>query len=178
MLKQKRLKKQLGDGYFFEQRLSAAVVKNLLDMLGGSNHFLIAASLTVGVVKLDAVVYWNNGKYSLGYDLMVKDMPESEFMLSAWGGYALFRSSYLQSEFILNREKGNIARMREILAEEKELALLMYDLMQKSSLIGYEAANHYYFSKGQLAEKIINCHYIMDIFTKKNQCVLEEGVAF
>ena len=77
MLKQKRLKKQLGDGYFFEQRLSAAVVKNLLDMLGGSNHFLIAASLTVGVVKLDAVVYWSNGKYSLGYDLMVKDTPES-----------------------------------------------------------------------------------------------------
>lgn len=77
MLKQKRLKKQLGNGYFFEQRLSAAVVKNLLDMLGGSNHFLIAASLTVGVVKLDAVVYWSNGKYSLGYDLMVKDTPES-----------------------------------------------------------------------------------------------------
>ena len=77
MLKQKRLKKLLGQGYFFEQRLSAAVVKNLLDMLNGSNHFLIAASLTVGVVKLDAVVYWNNGKYSLGYDLMVKDAPDS-----------------------------------------------------------------------------------------------------
>ena len=53
------------------------MVKNLLDMLGGSNLFLIAASLTVGVVKLDAVVYWNNGKYSLGYDLMVKDSPDS-----------------------------------------------------------------------------------------------------
>lgn len=77
MLKQKRLKKLLGQGYFFEQRLSAAVVKNLLEMLNGSNHFLIAASLTVGVVKLDAVVYWNNGKYSLGYDLMVKDAPDS-----------------------------------------------------------------------------------------------------
>ena len=29
MLKQMRLKKQLGDGYFYEQRLSPAVVKNL-----------------------------------------------------------------------------------------------------------------------------------------------------
>lgn len=77
MLKQKRLKKLLGDRYFFEQRLSAAVVKNLLEMLNGSNHFLIAASLTAGVVKLEAVVYWNNGKYSLGYDLMVKDAPDS-----------------------------------------------------------------------------------------------------
>lgn len=77
MLKQKRLKKQLGEDYFFEQRLTPAVVKNLLDTLGGSNHFLVASSLRVGVVKLEAVIYWSNGKYSLGYDLMVKDTPDS-----------------------------------------------------------------------------------------------------
>lgn len=77
MLKQKRLKKQLGKRYFFEQRLSSAVAANLLETLDGSNHFLIAASLAVGVVKLEAVVYWNNGKYSLGYDLLVKDTPLS-----------------------------------------------------------------------------------------------------
>jgi len=75
--KQKRLKKQLGDSYFFEQRLSAAVVKNLLSQLTGSNTFLVAASLTVGVVRLEAVVYWNAGRYSLGYDLMVKDTLDS-----------------------------------------------------------------------------------------------------
>lgn len=73
MLKQKKLKKQLGKGYFFEQRLSAAVAANLLEQLEGSNHFLVAASLAVGAVKLEAVVYWNSGKYQLGYDLMVKD---------------------------------------------------------------------------------------------------------
>ena len=76
-MKQKRLRKQLGTGYFFEQRLSAAVVANLLETLDGSNHFLIAASLAVGAVKLEAVVYWNNGRYALGYDLMVKDSPDS-----------------------------------------------------------------------------------------------------
>ena len=76
-MKQKRLKKQLGTGYFFEQRLSAAVAANLLETLDGSNHFLIAAGLAVGAVKLEAVVYWDNGKYSLGYDLMVKDTPFS-----------------------------------------------------------------------------------------------------
>ena len=75
--KQKRLKKQLGDGYLFEQRLSAAVVKNLLTQLTGSNTFLVAACLTAGVVRLEAVVYWNAGRYSLGYDLMVKDTPDS-----------------------------------------------------------------------------------------------------
>jgi predicted DNA-binding protein YlxM (UPF0122 family) len=30
-----------------------------------------------------------------------------------------------------------------------------------------EAANHYYFSKGQIAEKIINCNYIIDSYSKK-----------
>lgn len=77
MHEQKRLKKQLKAGYSFEQRLSPAVVRNLLEMLEGSNHFLVAASLTAGVVKLEAVVYWSNGKYALGYDLMVKDSPDS-----------------------------------------------------------------------------------------------------
>ena len=77
MLKQMRLKKQLGDGYFYEQRLSPAVVKNLLEILDGGSTFLVAASLTAGVVKLEAVIYWNNGQYYLGYDLLVKDAPES-----------------------------------------------------------------------------------------------------
>ena len=76
-MKQKRLKKQLGEGYFFEQRLSAAVVANLLETLDSSNHFLVASCLAVGAVKLEAVVYWDNGKYSLGYDLLVKDTPLS-----------------------------------------------------------------------------------------------------
>ena len=75
MSKQKRLKKQLGKQYVFEQNLSAAAAANLLETLDGSNHFLVAASLTVGAVKLETVVYWSNGKYSLGYDLMVKDTP-------------------------------------------------------------------------------------------------------
>lgn len=75
--KQKRLKKQLGSGYQFEQRFSAKNLARMLQRLGGSNHFLIAASLAVGAVKLEAVVYWNNGKYSLGYDLLVKDTPLS-----------------------------------------------------------------------------------------------------
>ena len=77
MLKQKRLKKQLGKGYYFEQKLSAEKVANFLEKLEGTNHFRIAAALAVGAVKLEAVVYWNNGKYTLGYDLLVKETPFS-----------------------------------------------------------------------------------------------------
>ncbi len=100
-----------------------------------------------------------NEQWKKGLDLL-NSVPECDFTLTAWGGYALFYSSYLQADFIANREIGNVLRMREIVTEEKELALLMYDLMQKSSLFGYEAANHYYFNKGMLAEKVINCEYL------------------
>ncbi|MBQ3123951.1 MAG: hypothetical protein IJC09_00830 [Clostridia bacterium] len=91
---------------------------------------------------------------------LLDGIPECEFTLTAWGGYALFYSSYLQADFIVNRGAGNVSRMCEIAEKEKHLALLMYDLMQKCSLFGYEAANHYYFNKGMLAEKVINCEYL------------------
>lgn len=77
MSKQKRLKKELGTGYQFEQRFSAKNLTRMLERLEGSNHFRVVAILTAGAVRLEAVVYWDNGKYSLGYDLMVKDTPFS-----------------------------------------------------------------------------------------------------
>lgn len=77
MSKQKRLKKELGTGYRFEQRLTAKNLARLMERLEGSNHFRVVAILTAGAVRLEAVVYWDNGKYSLGYDLMVKDTPFS-----------------------------------------------------------------------------------------------------
>ena len=46
--------------------------------------------------------------------------------------------------------------------EEIKTAQDMLELMNKDASIGFEAANHYYFSKGQLAEKIINCRYLLD----------------
>ena len=77
MSKQKRLKKELGTGYRFEQRFSAKKLAQMLERLEGSNHFRVVAILTAGAVRLEAVVYWDNGKYSLGYDLMVMDTPFS-----------------------------------------------------------------------------------------------------
>ena len=38
----------------------------------------------------------------------------------------------------------------------------MLSLMLCEPAIGFEAANHYYFSRGQLAEKILNCHYLLE----------------
>lgn len=75
--KQKRLKKQLGTGYQFEQRFSAKNLARMLRRLEGSNHFRVAAILSAGAVRLEAVVYWDNGKYSLGYDLHGVPVPQA-----------------------------------------------------------------------------------------------------
>ena len=75
--KQRQVKKAVKEGYFFEQRFSVETVQRMLNWLEPSNSIVIAASLTAGFVRLDAVIYWEQGKYHLGYDLMVKDSPFS-----------------------------------------------------------------------------------------------------
>lgn len=93
---------------------------------------------------------------------LISDMPDdNQFKLCAVGGYLLFYSSYLQSEFCDKQSCGDVGYLRDITKKERENALEMYRLMQNSSLIGYEAANHYYFNRGMLAEKVLNCDYIL-----------------
>lgn len=53
----------------------------------------------------------------------------------------------------------------DVAKDELEIARRMLELMNKNASIGFEAANHYYFSKLQLAEKIVNCNHIIEIFS-------------
>lgn len=91
----------------------------------------------------------------------IEQMPDSIFKQVAFGAYAVFNSSYLQTEFIDKRYKKDSELLSKIVKEEEEMALAMYKLMQKNSLFGYEASNHYYFNKTILAEKVINCEYVL-----------------
>ncbi len=96
---------------------------------------------------------------------VIENMPDCAFKEAAWGAYTLFNSSYLQAEFTDKRDSGDAEYLLKLLSEEKEMAMIMYGLMQKSSLFGYEAANHYYFNRGMLAEKVINCEYLAEKFS-------------
>ena len=75
-------------------------MKNMLAMVNGSNHFLTVASLTVGIVKLEAILYWYNGKYSLGYDVMVRDAPECP----EWSCYESLQEEVRYNAWNLERE--------------------------------------------------------------------------
>jgi hypothetical protein len=65
--------------------------------------------------------------------------------------------------FIMARDAGDAQAMREIAAEELQNALALYSIMQKNPHVGFEAANHYYYNKGMLAEKVINCAQIIGV---------------
>ena len=98
---------------------------------------------------------------------MLSPSDESEGAIMARAAYCLFKSSLNQIRFIRARDEKRYCDAVEAAREELNVAKNMLELMNKNAAIGYEAANHYYFSKGQLAEKIINCNYIIDVFSKK-----------
>ena len=78
MNQRKALKKQLGDGYSYEKIKSASDVKRILSTAEPLGFDMIVSSLTVGCVRLEAVLYQQSGRKKLGYDLFVKDTPTGQ----------------------------------------------------------------------------------------------------
>ena len=78
MNERKKLKKQLVDKYIFKMYLSVNEVKNLLSENPKNKHDTLFASLTVGCVKINAVVFPTPDKMLIGFDILVKDTPDSE----------------------------------------------------------------------------------------------------
>jgi len=91
---------------------------------------------------------------------IITDMPDSEFSDMANYGYSLFKSSYNQAKFYALRNKGKEIP-KELIENEKNLAINNYKIMQRNYTVGYEAANHYYVTKTMLLEKIVQCDYLL-----------------
>ena len=103
-------------------------------------------------------------KWEEGLALLTDD--GSELWIMANAAYCQFRSSLNQIRFYRAREAGNKAAMKENAENELILTQKMLALMNRDASIGFEAANHYYFSKGNLAEKILNCHHVIAQLSK------------
>lgn len=95
---------------------------------------------------------------------LLPDNDDSETSLMAYATYCLYKSSLNQIKFIRARDDGRYLDAIEIARDEEKITRLMIDLMNKNASIGYEAANHYFFSKGQLVEKIVNVRYVIDMY--------------
>ena len=61
----------------FERQLSVHEAKNLLRQDPKEISPQVVQSLTAGCVKIELCVYAQNGKARLGYDVFVKDSPDS-----------------------------------------------------------------------------------------------------
>lgn len=84
-----------------------------------------------------------------------------------------YQSSANQARFVLARnaflsasspEQKTASRqtLREILGEELQLAARLHTLQTQDSRLGFEASNHYFYVPVDLAEKVLNCQFLLD----------------
>lgn len=105
-------------------------------------------------------------KWSKGLAILEKALgtPESnpcEMNIMAHSAYSLYKSCLNQIRFYRARARQDKDAMLQLAKEEITCAETMLSMMRLNSAVGFEAANHYYFSKGQLREKILNCYDII-----------------
>lgn len=88
--------------------------------------------------------------------------------------YSLFKSSYNQIRFIRLRDKfanDSLEKTRkdilEVIRNEKTLAEKVYRIMRRHPEVGFEAANHYYYSTDNVLEKLVNCQWLEEYYDKK-----------
>lgn len=77
MSRKKELQRQLGGRYFYERFLSEREIKKLRREIPSDFSETVAATLTVGCLRLTVVLYRSGDKLLLGYDVFVKDDPDS-----------------------------------------------------------------------------------------------------
>jgi len=53
------------------------------------------------------------------------------------------------------------AELKQLARDEMQLARQLYSIARQDSTIGYEASNHYYYRPLDLAEKVLNCEYVL-----------------
>ena len=105
-------------------------------------------------------------EWKKGLDMLATG-DNGEVAVMARATYCLFKSSLDQVRFIRARDEH---RYEDAIAAAKceiDTAKMMLDAMNANAAIGYEAANHYYFSKMQLVEKVINCYHTISVFEKR-----------
>lgn len=104
MNERKKLKKQLDDKYIFKKYLSSAEVRKLLCENPKDKHEKLFASLTVGCVKINAIIFPTPDNMTIGYDILVKDTSDS----TEWICYDTLNDEVKFSVLNLEQEMFNV----------------------------------------------------------------------
>lgn len=87
---------------------------------------------------------------------------DGELEIMAQAAWCIYSASLNQIRFYLAREAGDKAAMLAAAEAEEVCARKMLELMNRNATIGFEAANHYYFTRGGIREKILNCRNVIE----------------
>lgn len=77
MSRKRELQRQLGSRYSYERLLNDSEILRIKRQIPADFSETTAAVLTAGCLRLDAVLYLSCKKLLLGYDVFVKDDPDS-----------------------------------------------------------------------------------------------------
>ena len=77
MSRKRELQKQLGNGYIYERYLDERSLRQLKKQPPDDFSETVIAALTVGCLRLNAVLYLSDRTLIQGYDVLVKDDPAS-----------------------------------------------------------------------------------------------------
>jgi hypothetical protein len=90
-----------------------------------------------------------------------KRIAFDELRRMALAAYCHFRSTYLQTAFVrVRQDPDSLERIGAILDEELELATVLSRLNGEDARIGFEASNHYFYTRNDLMEKILNVEHL------------------
>jgi hypothetical protein len=86
-----------------------------------------------------------------------------EILLFAEVAYLHFEADVLQTEFSFYKRKENFDKIKllKITRRAFNATKELMRLQSRDSRIGYEASNHYYYTKRTLMEKLVNCKNII-----------------
>lgn len=119
---------------------------------------------------------WHEGLNHLEQAILQRNVTNQfELQLDlgvATAAYCHFASSANQVSFIISRDalvqsanncEGTEIRTRlvKIFEDEINLATRLFALSRHDSRLGFEPSNHYFYVPGDLAEKVINCEYLL-----------------
>ena len=106
-----------------------------------------------------------------GLDILAQAEPEvhaeeradfTDLYDVAQAAYCHFRSTCLQVRFVMARNHGfDRPAMAECLREEIRIAKKLHAIVRRDSRIGFEASNHYFYTLGDLREKVISCAHLL-----------------
>jgi hypothetical protein len=64
-----------------------------------------------------------------------------------------------QFDFVRDRNRGTVRQ--DVLKSEIDLAMRLIGCVRADPRIGFEASNHYFYTERNLAEKVVNCEFLL-----------------